>query len=134
MAQPAIERAARLGDGWLASPHLTLDAAGRDLERYAEACEKAGRPRGTAAIRRDVYVGATDAEAARTGGAVVAAGYRGFPAGATAVGSAESVSEHFAALRAQGYDDVIVRNLVPDPEAALASTRRLARVRELLGA
>ena len=134
MAQPAIERAARLGDGWLASPHLTPEGAARDLARYDEACEAAGRPRGTAAIRRDIYVGESDDEAARTGGEIVAAGYRGFPEGACVVGSPESVAERFAELREIGYDDVIVRNLVPDAEAALWSIRRLARVRELLNA
>jgi len=134
VAQPAIERAARLGDGWLASPHLTPDGARRDLERYTEACERAGRPRGTTAIRRDIYVGEDGAEADRTGGAVVAQGYRGFPEEATVVGSPETVAERFAELRDMGYDDVIVRNLVAEPEPAVQSILRLARVRELLEA
>lgn len=132
MAEPAIARAARMGDGWLASPHLTPDAAARDLARYREACERAGRPVGTAAIRRDIYVGESDAEAERTGGAVVARGYRGFPPDATVVGGPERVAERFAELREHGYDEVVVRNLVPEQAAALASIERLARVRELL--
>ena len=132
IAQPAIERAARLGDGWLASPHLTPQAAARDLERYAQACEKAGRARGVAAIRRDIYVGESDDEAASTAGAVLERGYRGFPDGAAIVGGPESVAERFVELRDMGYDEVIVRNLVPEQDPALWSIRRLQRVRELM--
>lgn len=132
MANPAIERAARLGDGWLASPHLTPEGAARALEQYTRACARAGRECGVAAIRRDIYVGESDAEAARTAGAVLAQGYRGFPEDALVVGGPEHVAEQFAALRDLGYDEVVVRNVVSDPEPAVSSIRRLHRVRELL--
>src|SRR5262245_10147328 len=60
---PAIDRAARLGDGWLASPSLSVDKAREQLELYRERCAAHGRmPRGIA-IRRDVYVGESPAEA-----------------------------------------------------------------------
>ena len=48
------------------------------------------------------------------------------------VGDAEEVATAFASLGEMGYTDVIVRNLVPDPAKAVASTERLARVRELV--
>jgi len=132
MAEPAIDRAARLGDGWLASPHLTPDAAERQLELYVACCETHGRPRGTAAIRRDVYVGESAAEADATGGAVVRAGYRGLPPGATVVGDVDAVAKAFRELAVMGYSDVIVRSLVPDQVSALASIARLAEVRALV--
>lgn len=131
-AAPAIDRAARLGDGWIASPHLAPTAAEAKLDLYRERCEAHGRPLGATTIRRDVYVGETSAEAAATAGPVVEAGYRGFPPEALIVGNAEEVATHFAALGEMGYSDVIVRNLVPDPDKAVASTERLARVRELV--
>ena len=132
MAEPAIDRAARLGDGWLASPHLTPDAAGRQLELYVACCRTHSRPPATAAIRRDVYVGESAAEADATGGAVVRAGYRGLPPGATVVGDVEAVAKAFRELAVMGYSDVIVRSLVPDQGSALASIARLAEVRALV--
>ena len=124
-ARAAIDRAARLGDAWLASPHLPPADAGRQLAYYAERCAAHGRPRGLAAIRRDVYVGESADEAEQTGGAVVRAGYRGFPPGATIVGDVEGVAKSFAELAALGFQHVVVRNLVADQGKALASIERL---------
>ena len=123
-----------MGDGWLASPGLPPQAAAKQLAHYRARCEANGRPVGTAAIRRDVYVGANDRDAARTGGAVVEAGYRGFPRDATIVGDVAAVADAFHALGEMGYTDVIVRNLVSDQKAALASIERLAAVRERVAA
>jgi len=131
-AERAILRAARIGDGWIASPHHTPAQAERQLETYREACSRLGRPPGTAVIRRDVHVGADDDEARATARPVVEAGYRRFPPDATIVGGPETVAERLAALGGLGYDEVLVRNLMPDARAALASTERLGRVRELL--
>ena len=50
-APPAIDRAARLGDGWLAAPGLTPGEAGEQLALYREACERHGRSVGVCAIR-----------------------------------------------------------------------------------
>lgn len=129
-ARAAIDRAARLGDGWLASPHLPVAEAGRQLAYYAERCAAHGRPTGVAAIRRDVYVGASADEAEQTGGPVLRAGYRGFPPGATVVGDVEGVAKVFADLGALGFQHVVVRNLVADQSKALASIERLGEVRE----
>jgi len=130
MAAPAIERAARLGDGWLASPDLTPDRARKQCELYTSSCASQSRPLGTRAIRRDVYVGENAAEADATGGAVVRAGYRGFPPGAAVVGDIEEVSRAFLELGEMGYQHVVVRNLVSDRAKALGSIERLAEVRE----
>ncbi len=128
-APPAIDRAARLGDGWLAAPGLSVDDAKRSLNSYRDACAKHNRPVGVTAIRRDIYVGASAAEAKATGGAVVAAGYRGFPVDATVVGDVEQVAAAFQDYFVMGYTDIIVRNLVDDQEKALASIGRLAAVK-----
>ena len=130
MARDAIDRAARIGDGWLASPHLQPEEAGRHLAYYAERCAAHGRPTGVAAIRRDVYVGASADEAEQTGGAVVRGGYRGLPPGATIVGDVEGVAKAFADLGALGFEHVVVRNLVADQSKALASIERLGEVRQ----
>ena len=133
VAAPAIDRAARLGDGWIAAPALTPDQARRQLERYRERCEANGRRPGTAVVRRDVYVGESAAEAEASAGPVVAAGHRGFPADALVVGDVERVASAFAELAAMGYDEVLVRNLVREPGKALGCIERLTGVREVLG-
>jgi alkanesulfonate monooxygenase SsuD/methylene tetrahydromethanopterin reductase-like flavin-dependent oxidoreductase (luciferase family) len=131
-APPAIDRAARLGDGWLAAPSLTPDQARRQIELYRERRAAHGKDAGLAAIRRDVYVGENAEEARASAEAVIRAGYRGFAPEALVLGSAEQVAEAFAALGAMGYSDVITRNLAADPAKAVASTERLGAVRELV--
>jgi hypothetical protein len=83
-------------------------------------------------IRRDIYVGESAAEAAATGGRVVAAGYRGFAPEATIVGDAATVAAAFADLGQMGYTHILVRNLVPTQAEALASLTRLAQVKEMV--
>lgn len=129
-APAAIDRAARLGDGWLAGPDLLPARAAALAARYRERCAAHGRTPTAVAIRRDVYVGRDDAEAEAVAGPVLAAGYRGFDPAATVYGSVERVAEAFRELAAAGYTDVIVRNLAPEQAQALASIERLAEVRQ----
>jgi alkanesulfonate monooxygenase SsuD/methylene tetrahydromethanopterin reductase-like flavin-dependent oxidoreductase (luciferase family) len=131
-APPAIDRAARLGDGWIAAPSLVPDEARRQLELYRERRGAHGLAGGRATIRRDVYVGDSAQEARATVEPVLRSGYRGFSPAALVHGSAEQVAEAFAALGAMGYTDVITRNLAADPAKAVASTERLGHVRELV--
>lgn len=133
VAGPAIERAARLGDGWIASPHLGPDAARRMLAEYEKACEARGRPRGSAVIRRDVYTGESAREARATAGPVIEAGHRGFPPDACVVGSVDETVDAFSRLAEMGYDEVLVRNLARDPSQALGCIERLGEVRRRLG-
>lgn len=132
-ADPAIERAARLGDGWLAAPSLTPERARESLQKYLAYCDRHKREPGVRAIRRDIYVGESAAQAEAVGGKVVAAGYRGFAPDATIVGDAASVATAFDGLARLGYTDVIVRNLVSEQTEALASIGRLRAVREMMG-
>ena len=132
VAPAAVERAARLGDGWLGAPAFGVDMARDQIAAYREACERQGRPAGTCAIRRDVYVGESAEEARATAGPVIDGGYRGFPPDAVVVGSTEEVAESFRTLREMGYDEVIVRHLVQDQGSVLSSIERLASVREML--
>ena len=53
-AQPAIDRAARLADGFLASPSLTLDEARDQAAFYLERCKVHGTSVYTAAFERPV--------------------------------------------------------------------------------
>lgn len=131
-AEPAIDRAARLGDGWIAGPDLVPEVARRQIDFYRERCVAHGRKPGVTSIRRDFYIGADQEEAVRVGAPVVAAGYRGIDPGALVIGGPASVAESFRRLGAMGYDEILVRNLVPDHALALASIERLVAVRERL--
>jgi alkanesulfonate monooxygenase SsuD/methylene tetrahydromethanopterin reductase-like flavin-dependent oxidoreductase (luciferase family) len=131
-AEPAVDRAARLGDGFLADAHLTPEQARTTIERYRERCEVHGRTPSAVAIRRDIHVGADPADAERVAGPVVAAGYRGFDPSACTYGSAEQVTEQLGQYASMGYTDVIVRHLAEDQREVLASYGRLADVRESL--
>ena len=131
-APPAIDRAARLGDGWLAAPGLAPAEAVDQLGLYREACERHNCPVGVCAIRRDIYVGETAEEAETLAGKLIARGYRGFPPEALIVGDVERVATAFAELGAMGYDEVVVRHLVQDPARVVDSIGRLGEVRERL--
>lgn len=131
-AAAAVERAARLGDGFVAGPEAVPSEAAELVHRYRKACAIEGREPTAIAIRRDVHVGADERDAERVAGPVLAAGYRGFHPDAPVCGTAEQVAESFRALAALGYTDVIVRHLADDQREVLASMERLAAVRESL--
>ena len=99
-----MDRAARLGDGWLAAPGLTpQQAAARSAEWHERRQIHSSQDPGVVAIRRDIYVGESDEEAEDTTKAVVEGGYRGMDPSALAIGSPETVAANFRALGEAGY-------------------------------
>ncbi len=131
-AARAVDRAARLGDGFLANADLTPPQAQAVVDTYLERCAAHGRAPTAVAIRRDIHVGADAGDAERIARPIVEGGYRGFDPSACVSGSPEQVAEAFAGLGAMGYTDVIVRHLAEDQGEVLASIERLAEVRELV--
>ena len=133
-ARVSIDRAARIADGWLASPGLTLEKAREQVGWYLDSCAKYGKKPSAVAIRRDIYVGESSAEAQAVGGAIVKAGYRGFDPAALVWGSVAEVVDKFRALEPLGYTDIIVRHITDNQAKVLASLARLAEVRKALHA
>jgi len=131
-APPAIGRAARLGEAWLAAPGATLAQAREQLRHYRERCAAHGRTPTTIAIRRDIYVADSPADAEAATGAILSAGYRGFDPTALVIGTVDEVVERFRALGSLGYTDVIVRHVTDEQPYVLASLARLAQVRKAL--
>jgi len=131
-ANVAIDRAARLGDAWLASPGLPPAAAAAKSAIYRERCLAHGRVPTAIAIRRDVYVGESKADAEAMLGQAVARGYRGFDPAALVAGDVEQVTEQFRALASMGYTEVIIRHFTSDHAKVLASFARLGEVRRAL--
>ncbi|MCH8140347.1 MAG: LLM class flavin-dependent oxidoreductase [Proteobacteria bacterium] len=126
----AIERTARMAEGWLASPGLTFKQAADSLNRYRQACAEHQREPSAVAIRRDVYIGSSSEEAHKVVTPYIQKGYRGFPEEALMFGSVAAVAEELAGYAKLGYTDVIVRNLSSDQGEALATIERLAEVKK----
>ncbi len=131
-APAALDRAARLGDGWIAAPWATDDQAGELAQAYHKACEAHDRPPGEVVLRRDVHVGDDDADARRVARPILEGGYRGMDPAATVVGGPERVAARFSRYANMGYDHVLVRHLADDQEEVLASFGRLVGVREMV--
>ncbi len=130
----AINRTARLAEGWLASPGLTLSQAEDQLNLYRQACAEHNRNPAAVAIRRDIFIGADADEAAAVKAHYVAKGYRGLAEDALMTGSAAEVADTMQAFADAGYTDIIVRNMSTDQAQALATIERLAEVKQLLDA
>ena len=83
----------------------------------------------TIAVRRDVHVGADDADARRVAGPILERGYRGFdPAAPVSAGPRPSPPPSPTSARS-GCTDVIIRHLADDHGEVLASFERLGAVR-----
>ena len=128
-APPAIDRAARLAEGWIASPSLTPEEARAQADLYRERCAAYGRRPGAIVLRRDVYVGESPSEAQAVLKDTLTRGYRGMAAEALIAGSVDEVAEEFRTFGEIGYTDILVRHLTNDQSKVLGSVARLAAVR-----
>jgi alkanesulfonate monooxygenase SsuD/methylene tetrahydromethanopterin reductase-like flavin-dependent oxidoreductase (luciferase family) len=128
-APPAIDRAARLAEGWIASPGLTPEEARAQADLYRERCAAYGKEPGAIVLRRDIYVGQSSSEAQSVLQQALSRGYRGMPAEALIAGSVEEVTEQFRTFAKIGYTDILVRHLTHDQPKVLGSLDRLAAVR-----
>jgi probable F420-dependent oxidoreductase len=62
-AEPAIRRAARLGDAWFVGPSANLNEIAPSARLYQEACREAGKGEGIVALFRYVFVASSTKEA-----------------------------------------------------------------------
>jgi alkanesulfonate monooxygenase SsuD/methylene tetrahydromethanopterin reductase-like flavin-dependent oxidoreductase (luciferase family) len=131
-AAPAIDRAARVAEGWIASPGLTRQEARAQADLYCERCAAHGKQPGAIVLRRDIYVGDSSSEAQAVLQRAVSQGYRGVPAEALIAGSIDEVVEQFRGIEQMGYTDILVRHLTNDQPQVLGSLERLAAVRAAL--
>ena len=132
-APPAIDRAARLSEGWIASPGLTREEARSQADFYRERSAAYGKQPGAVVLRRDIYVGESPAEAQQVLQHALRQGYRGIPAEALIAGSADEVVEQFRTFGEFGYTDILVRHFTNDQPKILGSLERLTAVRAALG-
>ena len=131
-APPAIDRAARLAEGWIASPGLPFDEARTQADLYRERCAACGREPGAIVLRRDIYVGESSTEAQSVLQQALSRGYRGIPAEALIAGSVDEVAEQFRSFEELGYTEILVRHLTNNQANVLGSLERLTAVRAAL--
>src|SRR5712692_8605341 len=131
-APPAIDRAARLAEGWIASPGLTREEARAQADMYSDRCAAYGREPGAIVLRRDIYVGESSSEAQAVLQHALSRGYRGMPAEALIAGSVDDVAELLRTFAKIGYTDILVRHLTSDQPKVLGSLERLVAVRAAL--
>jgi alkanesulfonate monooxygenase SsuD/methylene tetrahydromethanopterin reductase-like flavin-dependent oxidoreductase (luciferase family) len=131
-APPAIDRAAHLAEGWIASHGLTPEEARVQADFYRERCAAYGRQPGTIILRRDIYVGETSAEAQAVMQQALSRVYRGVRVEALIAGSVEEVAQQFRRFEEIGYTEILVRHLTNDQPKVLGSLERLAAVRGAL--
>ncbi len=146
-ADPAIRRAARIGDAWLIVPSATLPEVARQMRVYREALSEAGRHPDCFPIERECYVGASRASAfeeCRGPLEYKYATYASWGLRASAqvpfeefardrfiIGDKEFVRDEVARYReALGVDHLIMRVQWPglEQDKALASIRRLGEL------
>jgi alkanesulfonate monooxygenase SsuD/methylene tetrahydromethanopterin reductase-like flavin-dependent oxidoreductase (luciferase family) len=132
-APKAIDRAARLGDAFLIGPEATPTEVPALVAEYRDARARHDRSAERIAVRRDIHVGADDADADRVVGPIITRGYRGFDPSALVTGGVATVADAFAGLEEAGCTDVIVRHLADDHDEVLRSFERLAEVRARVG-
>lgn len=125
-AEPAVRRAGRLGDAWVAGPEESVD----DLPEKIEWFENAGG--GDVVVRREVLALEDATEAAELANEKLSAGYRGWPADADWVlaGEAAEIADDLQQFEEIGVDEVVVRPM--SDTHAEETLRQVARTRELL--
>lgn len=121
-----VERAARLGDGWLAPPTLVGEELSGMLADWRR-LTWSRLIRGRAVLRRDVHVGAVGAgrirdEARRTG-------FRGQPEETLLIGDADEIGRIFADFAHDGFAEVSARPLAGDQADVLRCIEGLGEVR-----
>jgi alkanesulfonate monooxygenase SsuD/methylene tetrahydromethanopterin reductase-like flavin-dependent oxidoreductase (luciferase family) len=130
-ADVAIDRAARLGDGWYAGPGPAAVAIER-LGTYLERCDTYDRTPTAMAARADVIVTENGATARRMGDDLLATGYRGLTRAGVTYGRPAEVAEQLAPLRDAGFTDLVCRTMTVPQPVAVETISLLSEVRRLL--
>ena len=122
-----VERAGRLGDGWLSAQNATDEVLVEQLDLYRRTADNYGRPY-RPVLRRDVHVAATDAEALAHVDPILEQGYRGVDHQRLLVGSPDTIIARLRHYESLGFDHVMVRHITGDHQAMLTSFELLGEV------
>ncbi len=84
-----------MADGWIAGPGLTRNKARSQADFYRDRCAAYGKQPAAIALRRDIFVGESSADAQPVLQQALSKGYRGIPAEALIAGSIDEVAAQF---------------------------------------
>lgn len=122
-----VERAGRLGDGWLTAQNATDEELAAQLDLYRRTAVANGR-RVQPVLRRDIHVAETDADARAHVDPILADGYRGLGYERLLVGSPDTVAAQLRRYESMGFGHVLVRHITGDHRAMLDSFDLLRHV------
>lgn len=124
-AEPAIQRAARMGDGWVIAPGWTPDVAKKGIQFYRNSIAECGRNERDMAIvlRRDAHLAPTSEAAHREAQTLFENGYRGFGAvelnQSLIIGGPAECIEYLEDMERAGVTEVLFRCALDEREQAL---------------
>jgi alkanesulfonate monooxygenase SsuD/methylene tetrahydromethanopterin reductase-like flavin-dependent oxidoreductase (luciferase family) len=123
-AEPAIRRAARLGDAWIIGPLTSPEVVKAQMGVYRAALHEYGRDEAIDEfpIRRDVFVAENRETALKIVEPVLKAGYRGVtgnPLDVLIVGGPQDFVDKLDQLRVLGTSHVLIRFIVQTQEHIL---------------
>lgn len=125
-AEPAVRRAGRLADGWVANAHVPVDEIADRVDWFNDTND------GPVLARRDILIRDDGDEARQLARTALEDGYRGWPVDANwlLIGDVDDVADQLRELQAAGVEEVVVRPMLD--EYAEESLRGVATAREAL--
>jgi alkanesulfonate monooxygenase SsuD/methylene tetrahydromethanopterin reductase-like flavin-dependent oxidoreductase (luciferase family) len=132
-AVPAIERAAKMADGWVIAPGSTPKTAKEGIAEYKGALEKLGRDVADMSIvlRRDAHLSPMSAAGHREAQTLFENGYRGF--GVTeleeslVVGGPDDCIKYLEEMQSAGVTEVLFRCALDERELALQTITTIGK-------
>ena len=124
-AEPAIQRAARMGDGWVIAPGWTPDLVKKGIQFYRDSIAEVGRGESDMAIvlRRDAHLAPTSEAGHREAQTLFENGYRGFRAAelnqSLVLGGPAECIEYLEEMERAGVTEVLFRCAFDELEPAL---------------
>ncbi len=120
----AIDRAARLGEGWITDTTASDSDLRKQLAQYQEVACAAGREP-LPILRKDVFVGESDEEAHCIVEPILREAYRGMGWDQVVVGSPATCIERLRGYGDMGFSTVLVRPIVGDHGQLVACVQLL---------
>ncbi len=130
-AEPAIQRAAKMGDGWAIVPGWTPELVKKGIQFYQDSLKECGRDNQDMDIvlRRDTHLAPTSEAGHREAQTLFENGYRGFTAEeverSLVIGSPEECIEYLVDMERAGVTQVLFRCALDEREQALQTIRVL---------
>lgn len=122
-----VERAGRLGDGWVSAQNATDEALIEQLKIYLDSAKANDRP-AMPVLRRDIHLASTDEEARAHIDPILEEGYRGVGYDELLVGSPKTVISRLREYEEMGFGHALLRHVTGDHDAMLDSFKLLGEV------